>query len=51
MANTTLAKMIAPLPPNPTATYYNADGTLQNPAPAPYTPYGILLPLIAITFS
>jgi len=40
MANTTLAQSIAPLPPNPTATYYNADGTLLNPAPAPYTPNG-----------
>lgn len=41
MANTTLAQTIAPLPPNPTATYYNPDGTLLNPAPAPYTPNGI----------
>jgi hypothetical protein len=41
-ASTTLAQMIAPLPPNPTATYYNVDGTLQNPAPAPYTPNGML---------
>jgi hypothetical protein len=40
MANTTLAQMIAPLPPNPTATYYNAQGVLINPAPAPYTPNG-----------
>jgi len=40
MANTTLAQMIAPLPPNPTATYYNAQGVLLNPAPAPYTPNG-----------
>lgn len=40
MANTTLAKTIAPLPPNPTATYYNVDGMLQKPAPAPYTPNG-----------
>ncbi|ORY17756.1 ferritin-like domain-domain-containing protein [Clohesyomyces aquaticus] len=39
-ANTTLAQMIAPLPPNPTATYYNAQGVLLNPAPAPYTPNG-----------
>lgn len=39
-ANTTLASAIAPLPPNPTHTYYNADGLLKNPAPAPYTPYG-----------
>ncbi|KAF1959602.1 hypothetical protein CC80DRAFT_306445 [Byssothecium circinans] len=40
MANTTLATAIAPLPPNPTATYYNADGILKEPAPAPYTPAG-----------
>lgn len=40
MADTTLAKMIPPLPPNPTATYYNANGELQKPAPAPYTPFG-----------
>ncbi|KAF2644682.1 hypothetical protein P280DRAFT_418847, partial [Massarina eburnea CBS 473.64] len=40
MANTTLATAVAPLPPNPTATYYNADGALQQPAPAPYTPAG-----------
>lgn len=39
-AETTLAESIAPLPPNPTATYYNADGTLLQPAPAPYTPNG-----------
>ncbi|KAF2111745.1 ferritin-like domain-containing protein [Lophiotrema nucula] len=39
-ANTTLATGIAPLPPNPTATYYNAQGVLLNPAPAPYTPNG-----------
>ncbi|KAF2473287.1 uncharacterized protein BDR25DRAFT_387447 [Lindgomyces ingoldianus] len=40
MANATLAQSIAPLPPNPTATYYNVNGTLLNPAPAPYTPAG-----------
>lgn len=39
-APTTLATAIEPLPPNPTATYYNADGTLTDPAPAPYTPAG-----------
>lgn len=39
-ANTTLASTITPLPPNPTATYYNPNGTLLNPAPAPYTPNG-----------
>ena len=40
-ANTTLAQMIAPGPPNPTATYYNPNGSLLNPAPAPYTPNGM----------
>ncbi len=39
-AETTLAPSIAPLPPNPTHTYYNPDGTLLHPAPAPYTPFG-----------
>jgi hypothetical protein len=39
-APTTLGSVIAPLPPNPTATYYNANGKLQNPAPIPYTPAG-----------
>lgn len=39
-AETTLADAIAPLPPNPTATYYNSNGQLQKPAPAPYTPNG-----------
>ncbi|KAH7139232.1 ferritin-like domain-containing protein [Dendryphion nanum] len=39
-ANTTLAEAIAPLPPNPTHTYYNPQGVLLNPAPAPYTPNG-----------
>jgi hypothetical protein len=41
MAETTLAKEIAPLPPNPTATYYNPNGLLQKPAPVPYMPYGM----------
>ncbi|PSN71890.1 hypothetical protein BS50DRAFT_485377 [Corynespora cassiicola Philippines] len=40
MADTTLADSIDPLPPNPTATYYNPEGKLLNPAPAPYTPNG-----------
>jgi hypothetical protein len=31
---------IATLPPNPTATYYNANGLLKNIEPAPYTPAG-----------
>jgi len=39
-AFTTLAASIAPLPPNPTHTYYNAQGVLINAAPAPYTPNG-----------
>ncbi len=37
---TTLAASIAPLPPNPTATYYNTGGKPVNPFPAPYTPAG-----------
>ena len=39
-APTTIGTAIAPLPPNPTATYYNANGQLQNPAPIPYQPNG-----------
>src|SRR5215469_8084220 len=35
-----LASSIAPEPANPTATYYNKNGLLQNPEPAPYTPNG-----------
>lgn len=31
---------IAPLPPNPTATYYNTNGYLQNVEPIPYQPAG-----------
>lgn len=46
MANTTLAQTIPALPPNPTATYYNPDGTLLNPAPIPYTPNGKSQPTI-----
>lgn len=42
VSNVVLAPSIAPLPPNPTATYYNADGTLKNAQPAPYTPAGML---------
>jgi len=34
------AQSIPTLPPNPTATYYNANGKLQNPQPAPYVPAG-----------
>lgn len=37
---TTLAASIAPLPLNPTATYYNTGGKPINPLPAPYTPAG-----------
>lgn len=48
MAPTTLGTAIEPLPPNPTATYYNADGKLKNPAPIPYTPNGSLH--VSITF-
>ncbi|KAF1942785.1 stress response protein Rds1 [Clathrospora elynae] len=36
----TLGTAIAPLPPNPTATYYNSNGKPQNPMPIPYTPAG-----------
>ncbi|KAL5344043.1 ferritin-like domain-containing protein [Aspergillus crustosus] len=36
----TLAVSIAPKPPNPTHTYYNAAGVPQNPMPAPYVPFG-----------
>ena len=36
----TLAATIPMLPPNPTATYYNAAGKPINPFPAPYTPAG-----------
>ena len=36
----TIAASIPTLPPNPTATYYNADGVPKNPFPAPYTPAG-----------
>ncbi|KAL9135811.1 MAG: hypothetical protein Q9175_002987 [Cornicularia normoerica] len=37
---TTLAASIAPLPLNPTATYYNTGGKPINPFPAPFTPAG-----------
>jgi hypothetical protein len=39
-APTTLGTAIAPLPPNPTATYYNAAGVPQDPMPIPYMPAG-----------
>lgn len=35
-----LAASIEPIGPNPTATYYNTDGLLTEPQPAPYTPAG-----------
>lgn len=40
MASSTEAASIPMLPPNPTATYYNSDGMLQKPAPAPNVPAG-----------
>jgi hypothetical protein len=40
VSNKVLASSIAPVPANPTATYYNKNGLLQNPEPAPYTPNG-----------
>lgn len=39
-APTTLGTDIAPLPPNPTATYYNTNGKPQDPMPIPYMPAG-----------
>jgi hypothetical protein len=36
----TLGLTIPTLPLNPTATYYNTDGKLTQPEPAPYTPAG-----------
>jgi hypothetical protein len=38
--NSPISKTIATLPPNPTATYYNTNGELQNREPIPYTPAG-----------
>lgn len=40
MAPTTLGSEVPQLPPNPTATYYNTDGLLHQPAPVPYQPAG-----------
>ncbi|TKA80362.1 hypothetical protein B0A49_01491 [Cryomyces minteri] len=40
MASSTIGLTIPALPPNPTATYYNTNGQLQKPEPAPYTPNG-----------
>ncbi|KAL9049513.1 MAG: hypothetical protein Q9162_007184 [Coniocarpon cinnabarinum] len=34
------ASSVAAMPPNPTATYYNANGELTEEEPAPYTPAG-----------
>jgi hypothetical protein len=39
-APATLAASIPAGPPNPTATYYNAQGVPINPMPAPFTPAG-----------
>lgn len=39
-APSTLGTAIAPLPPYPTATYYNTNGSPQNPMPIPYAPAG-----------
>jgi hypothetical protein len=38
--NSPLAASIPALGPNPTATYYNAQGVLLEQEPAPYTPKG-----------
>lgn len=40
VTNSALGTAIPALPPNPTATYYNTDGLLQDPEPIPYTPAG-----------
>ncbi|KXT18591.1 hypothetical protein AC579_9812 [Pseudocercospora musae] len=40
VSNSPLGTAIPTLPPNPTATYYNTDGALQNPQPIPYAPAG-----------
>ncbi|KAF1983674.1 hypothetical protein K402DRAFT_423541 [Aulographum hederae CBS 113979] len=40
VSNTPAGQTIPILPPNPTATYYNADGTLLEQQPIPYTPAG-----------
>ena len=40
VSNSPTAATVPALPPNPTATYYNTDGALQNKQPAPYVPYG-----------
>jgi hypothetical protein len=43
VTNVVLASSIAPIGPNPTATYYNAQGVLLNEQPAPYTPAGMFI--------
>lgn len=40
VSNIVLAPSIPAAPANPTATYYNQQGVLFNPQPAPYTPAG-----------
>jgi len=40
VSNVVLAPSIPAGPANPTATYYNQQGVLFNPQPAPYTPAG-----------
>jgi len=40
VSNHVLASSVGTLPPNPTATYYNANGTLLHAQPAPYIPAG-----------
>lgn len=40
VSTSVLAQSIPALPPNPTATYYNTNGKLQEPQPAPYVPAG-----------
>ncbi|EMC92669.1 hypothetical protein BAUCODRAFT_95843 [Baudoinia panamericana UAMH 10762] len=40
VSNTPANLTIATLPPNPTATYYNPNGLLQNQEPIPYMPKG-----------
>ncbi|KAF2153726.1 hypothetical protein K461DRAFT_223148 [Myriangium duriaei CBS 260.36] len=40
VSTTALAQTIPSLGLNPTATYYNANGKLQNPEPVPYQPAG-----------
>jgi len=40
VSNSPAAETIGPLPPNPTATYYNPQGGLLNQQPIPYAPAG-----------